>query len=154
MRWRRNGLRAIVAVVLLVVAFDAWVRLAPSDPARWNTDPRLAQAGASGFVVNPEAGNIPGIVYPVSPESLMTRVTAIAAKWPRTRLLARDGNRATWISRTALMGYPDYTTIEAEPAPGGARLIVNARQRFGRGDFGVNADRVRAWLKALEAGFS
>ena len=44
------------------------------------------------------------------------------------------------------MGYPDYTTVQADPVPGGARLIIDARQRFGRGDFGVNAARIRAWL--------
>ena len=36
---------ALILLALLVVAGAAWVRLAPSDPARWHVDPAGAVPG-------------------------------------------------------------------------------------------------------------
>ena len=47
------------------------------------------------------------------------------------------------------MGFPDYITAEASQSGDGARLDIFSRQRFGRGDWGVNAARLRVWLGAL-----
>ena len=140
----------LLVLVALALAGLAWIRLAPSDPARWNTDPRLAVAGPSGFVAGAR-GNIEAPLYGLAPAALIDRVAGVAEAWPRTRLLVRDGLRATWVTRTRVFGFPDYTTVEAVPETGGARLLIHARQRFGRGDQGVNAARVRAWLADLAA---
>ena len=45
-----------------------------------------------------------------------------------------------------MIGFPDYTTIEA--AVGEIRLL--ARLRFGASDFGVNADPAEGWIEALQ----
>jgi hypothetical protein len=144
------GRLIVLTGLVLVLAGIAWIRLAPSDPARWNRDPRLAVAGGSVFVAGP-GGTVEAPVYSLPPEALLDRLHAIAVAWPRTRLLARDGLRVTWITRTRIFGFPDYTTVEAVPDGTGSRLLIHARQRFGRGDHGVNTARVQAWLSALGA---
>jgi uncharacterized protein (DUF1499 family) len=141
--------KVVAALVVLIAAGLAWIRLAPSDPLRWNADPRAASAGHQGFLVRPLDGDVESQVYTIPPERLLEIVTDIAAAWPRTLLLAREGLRATWITRTKILGFPDYTTVEAVADPDGSRLIVYARQRFGLGDMGVNEARVRRWLKTL-----
>lgn len=121
-----------------VVAFGAWVRLAPSDPARWNRMPETVadkdfEAGAMRVV---EAG----------PDGL-ARLDRIARGWPRTRVLAGsvDAGMITYVTRTAVWGFPDYTTVRQV----GGRLELYARLRFGRGDMGVNRARLEAWLAEL-----
>jgi hypothetical protein len=67
---------------------------------------------------------------------------------PRTtRLAGRPGqDRISWVTRSALMGYPDVTTA-AQLADG--RICVIARQRFGQRDGGVNEQRLGGWLQQL-----
>ncbi|MDP3196540.1 DUF1499 domain-containing protein [Tabrizicola sp.] len=139
--WLLWGLLAAVLV------FAVCVRLAPSDPARWHVAP--AAEGPSGTVsagegwasLRLEAGDA---------RALLARLDAIAIASPRTTRLAGsvEAGRITWITRSALWGFPDYTTAEAR-ADG---LYLYARLRFGRGDMGVNATRLRDWQAALTGG--
>lgn len=57
----------------------------------------------------------------------------------------------TYITRTAIMGFPDYTTVMIEPAGDGAALLAFARARFGHSDLGNNRARLQAWIAALQA---
>jgi len=78
---------------------------------------------------------------------MLARLDAIALATPRTRRLAggvAEGS-ITWITRSALWGFPDYTTAEVQ-ADG---LYIFARIRFGGGDGGVNAARLREWQAQL-----
>ncbi|MEO6301328.1 MAG: DUF1499 domain-containing protein, partial [Paracoccaceae bacterium] len=73
---------------------------------------------------------------------------------PRTQFLvgsAADG-RITWISRSKIMGYPDYITAETKHLGEGTQLDIFSRQRYGNGDFGVNAARLKVWLTTLDQG--
>ena len=90
-------------------------------------------------------------VYRDPPEPLLTRLDAIALATPRTNRLSGDpaSGRITYITRTALWGFPDYTTAQTTPTPDGTRLDIHARLRFGRGDMGVNAARLTAWTGGL-----
>ena len=143
---------AILVVVVLVAALAAYVRLAPSDPARWHTDPAEAEPGPGRFVVKPEGGDTDGPLLAMPPREALAALDAVARSTPRTRVLAGsvEEGRITYVTRSALWGFPDYTTAEAVPAEGGARLVVFARLRFGESDMGVNAARVRGWLERLE----
>lgn len=82
-----------------------------------------------------------------APEDLLARLDAVALATPRTRRLAGSvaEGRITWITRSALWGFPDYTTAEVRPDG----LYVHARLRFGSEDMGVNAARLRDWLSRL-----
>ncbi|WP_243614316.1 DUF1499 domain-containing protein [Shimia aestuarii] len=53
----------------------------------------------------------------------------------------------TYITRSRMIGFPDYTTV----LQAGEELLIHARSRFGRRDFGVNAVRVERWIDALTA---
>jgi uncharacterized protein (DUF1499 family) len=136
-----------LGVLVAVAAFALYVRLAPSDPARWHVAP-LAEGPAGEVVVaglnratlrlGPEAG---------APADLLARLDAVALATPRTVRLAGsvEAGRITWITRSALWGFPDYTTAEVRPDG----LAIEARSRFGQGDMGVNAARLRDWLARL-----
>ncbi len=140
---------ALIAVFVLICV-GAWVRLAPSNPADWHEDP----------VTNatPDCNVIPGTgearaacLLPGTPAEVLARLDAVALATPRTIRLAgsADTGRITWITRSRLWGFPDYTTAAASAAPEGARLDIHARLRFGTDDTGVNAARLTDWLARL-----
>ncbi|WP_293575842.1 hypothetical protein, partial [Phaeobacter sp.] len=89
-----------VAAVVVVLGF---VRLAPSDPLDWNTQPEFS-----------EDQTFQGGVFRVlrSGSDGLAAFHAVAANAPRTRVLAgsvEDG-MITYITRTRFIGFPDYTT--------------------------------------------
>lgn len=136
---RLIGLLALAALV----GGMAYVRLAPSDPARWHLDPGLAPAGQGAQA----RLTLPG----TTPAETLDRLDAIAMATPRTvRLVGSPAEgRITWITRSAVFGFPDYTTAAARAEDGATLLVLHARQRFGLRDMGVNADRLRDWVAQL-----
>ena len=138
---------AFLLIVIAVVALVAYIRLAPSDPARWHIalHPRPADIAAP----SPQMVVLRGGAYIDLPfaDDLLARLDTIVIATPRTvRLAGNVGEgRMTWITRTALWGFPDYTTAELGPKG----LILYSRLRFGDSDMGVNAARLARWLAAL-----
>ena len=134
-------------VLLLVLGGMAYVRLAPSDPAEWHVD--LAATGipakAHVFCIRPDNryGPIPG-----DPAALLAKLDGIALATPRTKRLAgsAEAGRITWVTRSALIGFPDYTTAQVLE---GRSLCIAGRQRFGSEDWGVNAARIGGWMQEL-----
>lgn len=128
-------------LLALVVAVMGYIRLAPSDPARWHRAPQV-----SGDTDLPH-----GVKRRVAagPEGL-ARLDSIIRATPRTKVLAGSvaEGMITYVSRTRWMGFPDYTTVQRD----GDVLKIYGRLRFGRSDLGVNKARVEGWLAALEAG--
>jgi len=123
---------AAIAVVLGVI------RLAPVDPLDWNAQPELN-----------EDKEFRGGVFRVirtGPDGLH-HFNQIATKAPRTKLLTgsvEDG-MATYVTRTKVIGFPDYTTAKQD----GDLLKVYARLRFGRSDLGSNKARMDEWLAQM-----
>jgi uncharacterized protein (DUF1499 family) len=130
-------------LLLAAVGVAAFVRLAPSDPARWNTDPAAGAAGANSHVAK--------VFVPLPPAEALAAFDAAAMSEPRTRRLAGTAaeGRITYVSRSALWGFPDYTTVAAIPYGDGTSLVIHARARFGHSDLGVNAARTARWVAAL-----
>ena len=133
----------LAAVLVGLVAFAAYVRLAPSDPARWHVMPEAA--GPAGEVQSGEGWA--SLRLAGDGADLLARLDAVAMATPRTTRLAGSvaEGRITWVTRSALWGFPDYTTAEA----GSDGVAVMARLRFGGSDLGVNAARLRDWLARL-----
>jgi uncharacterized protein (DUF1499 family) len=52
---------------------------------------------------------------------------------------------------TRWMGFTDDVVIRVSPASSGSRIDLRSSSRYGRSDFGVNAERIRAYLTALRA---
>lgn len=141
-----------LALLLLGTGFAAYVRFAPSDPARWHEDPRLvARPGTPNFhLIRMVGGDAMPQVFQMTPEALAARVDEIARE-DGARLIAGSlgALHMTYLTRTRLMGYPDYTSVLIEPAGEGAMLLAFARARFGQSDMGVNRARLERWLAAL-----
>ncbi|MCB2129612.1 MAG: DUF1499 domain-containing protein [Rhodobacteraceae bacterium] len=144
---------ALGLFVLIVAGGMAWIRLAPSDPARWNVPLRPDQAAAGdtpGEVRQSGPGGATVRLVPApgeTPSVLLARLDHLALATPRTTRLqgSAGAGRITWISRSRVFGFPDYITAETGPDA----VTVYSRLRYGRRDFGVNAARLRAWTAAL-----
>jgi hypothetical protein len=156
-------MRVAFALLFLIVAGGmAYIRLAPSDPARWHVVPEMS--GRNGWTFPPpgadavtdeEGGARAGLtVLGQGPEDVLARLDAIAIKTPRTVRLAGspEAGMVTWVTRSAFFGFPDYTTAAARAEGPVTVVAVHARQRFGRRDFGVNAARLRNWIARLTDG--
>ena len=55
----------------------------------------------------------------------------------------------TYVTRSALWGFPDYTSVKVVPDGAGSVVTIFARARFGESDIGVNRARVERWLSQL-----
>ncbi|MEK0163854.1 DUF1499 domain-containing protein [Phaeobacter sp. JH18-32] len=124
-----------IAAVVVVLGF---IRLAPSDPLDWNTQPEFT-----------EDKTFRGGVFRVlrSGEDGLERFHNVASNAPRTRVLAGsvEDEMVTYVTRTRFLGFPDYTTARQD----GDLLKVYARLRFGRSDLGANNDRINSWIAQM-----
>ena len=163
----------LIAAFTCVAALGllAYVRLAPSDPAVWHVGAALSLPDAAGGGTGGGTGGgpalaatdgavaMPGGAYAVLPlagtdaATLLGQLDSAAQTFARTTLLAGtpEEGRMTWITRSRIFGFPDYTTADAVTSDLGNHLIIIARQRFGREDMGVNLIRLKAWLAQLSA---
>lgn len=138
------GIFIACAIVALLGAM-AFVRLAPVDAARWHVAQEARDLPPG--TVTPEVGGAWLRLPSDAPADLLARLDAIAMATPRTARLAGSvaEGRITWETRSALWGFPDYTTAELTPEG----VVIHARLRFGREDMGVNAARLAAWQAQL-----
>jgi len=136
-------IRVIVLVLALIIGAITYVRLAPTDVARWH---QLDQVTTAGDVQAP--GGFKAVrQITAAQEEVLTRLDAIARATPRTRPIAGsvDEGMITYQTRSLIWGFPDHTTIALQ----GDLLVINARLTFGQSDMGVNRARVRDWLDQL-----
>ncbi|MEL6451392.1 MAG: DUF1499 domain-containing protein [Pseudomonadota bacterium] len=129
----------LVFSVLLIAGLVAFVRLAPSEPGRWH-QPITATSSS-------DAPGRATRVIEAAPGAL-ARVDAAARALPRTTVLAGsvEAGRITYITRSAVIGFPDYTTVDY--ADGMLKML--ARLRFGRSDLGVNRKRLERLIAAAQ----
>jgi hypothetical protein len=132
---------ALIVVLLVLIGLGLYVRLAPTDPARWHRMPddvgTRDMAGGAMRVVEAGEGGLP-------------RLHDIITGTPRTRVLAGGIEEAmvTYVTRSRVFGFPDYTTVRKTDG----QLEIYGRLRFGRSDMGVNAERIDRWLQAFAEG--
>ena len=146
---------AAILILLAVAGLAIWIRTAPSDPTLWNVVLSLDAVPGTGTCAQqittlPNGATSSCLMTEPGP-AVLARLTAIALASPRTVLLAGSPaeGRMTWVSRSQVMGFPDYITAQTTAQPQGTRLDVFSRQRFGSRDMGVNTARLKAWLGAL-----
>ncbi|KIN69421.1 DUF1499 domain-containing protein [Sulfitobacter donghicola] len=127
-------------LVLAVVGLLGFIRFAPSDVARWHKPIGDAEnVDGEGWSARVVAGS----------SGLLSDLHQGMLALPRTDLLAgsvTDG-RLTYVTRSKIIGFPDYTTIEQD----GDAIKLYARLRFGRKDFGVNGKRLDGLVKRTRA---
>lgn len=118
-------------LVVVVLAALAYVRLAPTDVAKEHRPVDASEdADGEGYCTRVIAAD----------EGALARIDAAAMEWPRTTRLAGsvEEGHVTYITRSKLVGFPDYTTVQREAGT----IKIHARLRFGKSDFGVNRARV------------
>ncbi|MDZ4134518.1 MAG: DUF1499 domain-containing protein [Paracoccaceae bacterium] len=143
-----RGARWVCLALLVVAAAGAgWVRFSPNDPALWHADPLTIPDSQTPNFARLAAGQITG------PDiaTLAKAADAAMRALPRTRLLAGSvaEGAMTYITRSALIGFPDFTSIRVMPDGDHATLVAFARARFGQSDLGVNAARLAVLQAAL-----
>jgi len=142
----------LIAFGLLVLAAGLYVRLAPIDPRVANIDPETVETpNYPGHILLRPGGDIAPKTYPMPPEALAARMEAIILATPRTERL--DGSlidgQATYVTRSALWGFPDIASVKVVDVQGGSALRIFSRLCFGMADLGVNRARVERWLDQL-----
>ena len=139
--------KILIGVGVVAVAGVAYVRLSPTDLATFHVAPVATEAsdtpGAHSFKAARQ------ITTPAA--DILRAVDRIAEATDRTQLVAGSIGEGlmTYETRSALMGYPDYTTVTVTDGADGPLLVINARSRFGESDMGVNHARVEDWLTRL-----
>lgn len=127
----------------MALGLAGYIRLAPSHPARWHRPiAENLRFGPPGVVLALKGGALLRLVG-----NDLAGLNRLVLADDRSELLAgsvKEG-RLTWVTRSAFWGFPDYTTTELRP--GG--VYIHARLRFGVGDRGVNAARLRDWAVGL-----
>lgn len=124
-----------IAVIVVIAAGLGYIRLAPSDAARWHVLPGdIGDQTLEGGAMRRLTGDLAAL-------------DAIIRATPRTAVLAGSvaEGMITYVTRSRVFGFPDYTTVRQT----GDALEIYGRLRFGASDLGVNAARIDGWLEAL-----
>jgi len=136
----------IIGIVVLLLVY---VRLAPSDPARWHR-----QAAISGAETKQLKG---GYIWRKAIEgdgkAELAALDKYALATDRTERLVGsvEEGQMTYITRSKVCGFPDYTTVSLINGQDGQRILeIYGRLRFGRSDLGVNANRIKGWVAAAQ----
>ncbi|MDF2139915.1 DUF1499 domain-containing protein [Paenirhodobacter sp. CAU 1674] len=129
----------LIALVLLVAGFAAWVRLAPLPADRWH---KMAATKTEGDW--PDTGGFEAVRQIPDPQARLAELGRIVAASPRTVLLegSVEEGLMTFVTRSAVWGFPDITNLWIE----GDRVHIRGHLVFGRSDLGVNRDRILGWL--------
>jgi len=140
---------AVFSLVALLLCGALYIRFAPADPARWHV---AAEPKPPGDYPLPGGFEAVRALDRPAAEVLAAAERVILAT-PRTRRLAGTAaaGRITYVTRSRVWGFPDYTTIWTYDALA-PRLAIRGRLRFGQHDFGVNRARIEAWLAELGLG--
>lgn len=139
---------ALLLVIVIVLGAMAYVRLAPSDPARWNVDPVTANdPGKAGVLLAPGT-----LRFELPPDELLTLLDGVIRAHSGTETLAGvpGDHQITYVVRSKWLGIPDYLTVRALPdGETGSTLAAVSRLRFGVSDFGVNRARLDSILSQV-----
>jgi uncharacterized protein (DUF1499 family) len=121
---------------------------------------RAAEPGASSAdyggpgVAAQQVKSYPDIVpaiLPVPPDAAFARALATAAAMGWTIAIADPAaGRIEAYDRSRWFGFTDDIAIRITPDESGSRVDIRSASRQGRGDLGVNARRIRAFLAALK----
>lgn len=155
---RKFVLNTGILVVLIAISGLIYIRIAPNDMIVLHVTPPLIPPASSRDL--PDSYEVRRHVD-MPPGALLSQLDKIILKTPRTSLLAgaSEEGMITYMTRSRVFGFPDYTTVMAVPdggpdtAPdaGGSDLTIYGHLRYGRSDLGVNKARITGWLKALDA---
>jgi uncharacterized protein (DUF1499 family) len=93
-------------------------------------------------------------VFDMTAEKLQAAWDQMIAEQPRVQVLRRDitNIQVDYVQRSRILRFPDLVTVRFLPVDDAhATLAIYSRSVYGKGDFGVNRDRVEHWLAKLKA---
>lgn len=113
----------------------------------------LAYPAAFRPVVQKFYKNVQPIEVREAPEAVFARAVALARQQPKWTVTHVDaaGHTFEGTAETALFHFVDDFVVRVTPVASGARVDMRSKSRDGRGDFGVNAARIRDFLSKLES---
>jgi uncharacterized protein (DUF1499 family) len=136
-----------------------------ADPPRFEAIARLRPREANPVAYPGQAAaEVQSTIYPditpvqtaSTPAELYEAAlgVVIKRKWrvvdARAPQVGRREGRIEAVARTAIMGFRDDVVIRVRPIAGGARLDIRSASRYGRNDFGANAERVLGLIEDIE----
>lgn len=133
-------------LLILFAGVLAYIRLAPTDPTRWHKgtgkNDLTEKQGKGSYVWRAQVEG--------DGTEMLQKIDSIAMNTPRTTRLAGsvDEGQITYITRSQVIGFPDYTTVRLF-GENPQNIEIYGRLRFGRSDFGVNANRIKQWRAAI-----
>lgn len=91
--------------------------------------------------------------FAVAEQDLMTKVQALVAAEPRTKLVAKDEalQQLVFVQRSRVFRFPDTIRIQVVKRGAGSSIIIYSRSNYGDSDLGVNKKRVGEWLAKISA---
>lgn len=143
-RFQESGMKIMGFIILsLLAAAQIYVRMTPLPGELWHVDPFEASAPKMGGVLE-------RFVTPHDVQTTLDTFMDVAQSTPRTKVLVGSTQEAriSFVTRSLLWGFPDVTTIGLRETDEGTEVAILARLRFGKGDMGVNANRVANWRAA------
>ena len=91
-------------------------------------------------------------VFDVSVDELRERWHEVIAPQPHMELLVADQERDhfEYVQRSARFRFPDIIVVRfISVSPSQSTLAIYSRSVYGKSDFGVNRERIEAWLRIL-----
>lgn len=156
----------VFKIVLALVAVAALGGLYQGLTAKPHLDPETAKAPATPnwAIAAPEgrdtaaAASLETPVWAADPAEALAALDKVALAEPRTEIVeptagafgADDPLAKTYLQRSATVRYPDYVSVRAVAAPGGASLVLFSRSVYGISDRGVNRARLKRWIAAVD----
>jgi len=169
LRGRETRLGGVVAVVVAVVFIVAAARGAgPPMINDYTTDLADPPAFRHAQALPPNAGR--NLTYPASfaemqrtccadlqplrlsvpPEAALSRARGVAERMPAWHITIVDTDSFEAIATSRVFGFQDDIVIRVRPDSAGAsRVDMRSKSRDGKGDRGVNAARIRAYMVEL-----
>lgn len=140
-----------VLLALIAIAFLAVLifRLWPINEQSFTTDAfTVTPPEKPNFYVSTDDEG----AFSMPAQELSQAIAQIATGADRSKKIASsdDGFSQTYVVRTAVMGFPDFISVNIKPISETTSVIkIYSRSRFGYSDLGVNKRRVQQWLSAL-----
>jgi uncharacterized protein (DUF1499 family) len=108
-------------------------------------DPKVAEQQKQGY------GDIAPVKTALAPAEAYQRALAAAQGMSGWRIVTNDpaSGRIEASQSTLFMGFTDDVVIRVAPDGSGSRVDIRSESRQGISDFGVNANRIRGYIGAL-----
>lgn len=124
-------------------------------PARQAANAASATYAGANLAATQHAAypDIAPLLLKLAPDEAFRRALAAAQAMPRWTIVAEDpqSGRIEATARTFWMGFADDVVIRITADGADSRVDMRSLSRVGRGDFGANAGRIRAYFAVLRA---